>query len=67
VGGGGYKERKGVGGRIWKYYVLMYEDGKMRSVETVLRMGRGKTKENNEGDEFKKYHKHFCKCHSVPQ
>jgi hypothetical protein len=27
----------------WKYYVLVYENGKMRPVEIILRMrGRGK-------------------------
>jgi hypothetical protein len=28
---------------LWKYYVLVYENGKRRTVETTLRMGeRGK-------------------------
>jgi hypothetical protein len=31
---------KGIGRRIgWKFYVLIYENGKMRPVETILRMG----------------------------
>jgi hypothetical protein len=25
----------------WKYYLYMYENAKMRPVETILRMGRG--------------------------
>jgi hypothetical protein len=35
-----------------KYYALMYENRKMRPVKTVLRMRRGRTKENDRGDEF---------------
>jgi hypothetical protein len=31
----------------------MYENGKMRPVESVLRMGGGETKENDGGGEFK--------------
>jgi hypothetical protein len=35
-----------VGGLIWwEYYVLMYENGKMRPAETILRMGERKDKE----------------------
>jgi hypothetical protein len=31
---------KGVGGRMWwKYYVRMYENGKIRPVETIPGMG----------------------------
>jgi hypothetical protein len=26
----------------WKYYVVMYENGKMRPVESILRRGRGR-------------------------
>jgi hypothetical protein len=33
----------------WKYYVLMYENEKMRLVETVPGMGRGRIKENDGG------------------
>jgi hypothetical protein len=41
VGGGEYKERV-VGGWIgWEYYVLVYENGKMRSVESIPGMGEG--------------------------
>jgi hypothetical protein len=36
---GGEDIRKGCGRRIcWRYYVLMYENGKMRPVETIPRM-----------------------------
>jgi hypothetical protein len=43
---------KGEGGRIWcKYYILMYESGKMRPVETILRMGGGRRKEKDGGSE----------------
>jgi hypothetical protein len=36
-------QRKGVGGRIWwKEFPLLYENGNMRPVETVLRMGEGR-------------------------
>jgi hypothetical protein len=30
---------KGAGGRMWWKYVLMYENGKMRTVETIPGMG----------------------------
>jgi hypothetical protein len=30
----------------------MYENGKMRSVETILRMGEGRIKENDRKGEF---------------
>jgi hypothetical protein len=47
VGGGGYKERvKEV--NMVEYYALMYENGKMRPVETVPAMGEG-IKENDGG------------------
>jgi hypothetical protein len=29
----------------WKYYILMYENGKMRHVETTLGMGEDGNKE----------------------
>jgi hypothetical protein len=36
-----------VGGLIWwKYYILMYENGKMRPVETVPGMGGERVKQN---------------------
>jgi hypothetical protein len=28
----------------WKYYVFMYENGKMRPVETIAGMGEGRDK-----------------------
>jgi hypothetical protein len=31
----------------WKYYVLMYENGKIRPVETIPGMGGGRIKEND--------------------
>jgi hypothetical protein len=36
--GGGYKERVNEG-KWYKYYVLMYGNGKMRPVETILGSG----------------------------
>jgi hypothetical protein len=36
----------------WKYYVLMYENGTMRPVETIPGMGGGRIKENEGGGEF---------------
>jgi hypothetical protein len=45
----------------------MYENGKMRPVETVLRMGGEGIKKNDGGINLTKiYCKHFCKCHNVP-
>jgi hypothetical protein len=35
-----------------EYYVLVYENGKMRHVETVPGMGEGEIKENDGGGEF---------------
>jgi hypothetical protein len=46
--GVGMAYRKAGGGWIWwKYYVLMYENVSMRHIETILRMGGGRIKENN--------------------
>jgi hypothetical protein len=40
--GGGRMWGKGVGGWIWcKYYVHMYVNGKMRTVESILGTGEG--------------------------
>jgi hypothetical protein len=39
---------------------LMYENGKMRPVQTILRMGGEKIKEDGGAGEFKIYRKHFC-------
>jgi hypothetical protein len=49
-----------------EYYILMYENGKMRPVETP-RNGGGEIKENGRGDESSMiYYKNFYKCHNVP-
>jgi hypothetical protein len=49
-------EGKAVGGCTWyKYYVLMGENRKMSPVETILRMGGERIKENDGGDEFNCY------------
>jgi hypothetical protein len=45
-----------------EYYVPMYENGKMRSVETIPGMGRGGIKENDGGvTSTMIYCKNFCK------
>jgi hypothetical protein len=51
----------------------MYENGKMRPVETILRMegeqdkGECRIKENGGGvSSTMIYSKHFCQCHNVP-
>jgi hypothetical protein len=36
----------------WKYYVLTYENRKMRLIETILRLGVRGMKENDRGGEF---------------
>jgi hypothetical protein len=47
---------------MWKYHVLMHENGKMRPVETVLGMtGRGIRDTSS-----MMYCKNFGKCHNVP-
>jgi hypothetical protein len=47
--------------------VPMYEDGKMRPVETIPGMGGEGIKENDGGvTSTMTYYKHFCKCHNVP-
>jgi hypothetical protein len=44
-----------------------YENGKMRPVETILRMrGRGNKGELMESVNLDKINWHFCKCHNVP-
>jgi hypothetical protein len=44
----------------------MYENGKMRPIETIVRMGGGRIKENDGGVNLTKiYSKHLCKCHNV--
>jgi hypothetical protein len=50
-----------------KYYVLMYENGKMRPVETIPGMGGGRIKENDGGGEFNMiYCNNFGECYNVP-
>jgi hypothetical protein len=45
----------------------MYENGKVRPAETILSIGEGEVKENDEGVNLTGiYFKHFCKCHNVP-
>jgi hypothetical protein len=47
----------------------MYENGKMRWVETIPRIRGGRIKENDGGGEINYdmiYCKNFCKCHNVP-
>jgi hypothetical protein len=39
----------------------MYENGKMRPVKTILKVGGGKIINSTTV-----YCKHFCKCHNVP-
>jgi hypothetical protein len=44
----------------------MYEDGKMRPVETIPEMGaRGKRRVMEEVNSSMIYCKNFCKCHNV--
>jgi hypothetical protein len=51
----------------WKYYVFMYENGKMRVVETVPGMGGGGQRRMMERvHSAMVYYKKFCKCHNVP-
>jgi hypothetical protein len=53
---------------LWKYYVLIYENGKMRPVATILRSRRTRGQRRvMEGVNLTKiYCKHFCKCHDGP-
>jgi hypothetical protein len=66
--GGERKWRKDVGVLIWwKNYVLMYANGKMRSVETVPGVGEGNIQVNDGGYEFNHdIFKNIGKCHNVP-
>jgi hypothetical protein len=43
---------------------IMYENGKMRSVETNTSMGAGRIKEKGMNSTLI-YCKNFCKCHNV--
>jgi hypothetical protein len=48
-----------------EYYVLMYENGKMRPLKLFWQ--RGWVKENDRGvNSSMIYYKNFCKCHNVP-
>jgi hypothetical protein len=49
---------------VVEYYVLMYENGKMRPVETISGMGEGRLKEGVNSTMIRC--KNFCKCHNVP-
>jgi hypothetical protein len=45
----------------------MYENGKMRPVETIPEIEGGRIKENNGGmNSTMVYYKNFCKFHNVP-
>jgi hypothetical protein len=49
-----------------EYYVLMYENGKMRHVGTIPKMGGGEIKKNNAGvNSATIYYKNFHKCYNV--
>jgi hypothetical protein len=48
-----------------EYYALMYENGKMRPVETIPGMGGEGLKENGGLNSTKIHCKNFCKCHHV--
>jgi hypothetical protein len=57
--------RKGVGEWLeWKYYVLTYENGKVRPVETIPRMGGWRIKNDGGGVSLTKIH-HKC-FHNIP-
>jgi hypothetical protein len=48
----------------WTYYVLIYKNGKMRTVEEIL---RGGTMKIDRGVNITKiYYKHFCEYHYTP-
>jgi hypothetical protein len=45
----------------------MYENGKMRPVETILRMGEGGERRKMEGvNSYMTYYKNFVKRHNMP-
>jgi hypothetical protein len=49
-----------------KYYVLVYEKGKIRPVEIILSLRGEKIKEMDGGVNLTEiYCKHFCECHSA--
>jgi hypothetical protein len=43
----------------------MYENGKMRQVETVPGKGRGIKENDGEVNSTMLYCKYFCKCHNI--
>jgi hypothetical protein len=50
----------------WMYFISIYENRRMKSVEIVLRSGeegRGRTMEGV--NPSKAYYKHICKYHNV--
>jgi hypothetical protein len=50
-----------------EYYALVYENGRMRPIETTPGMGR-RIKESDGGvNSIMIYCQNACKCHSVPQ
>jgi hypothetical protein len=50
-----------------EYSVLMYENGKMRPIETIPGMGERRIKENDGGvNSTVIYRKRFCKCCNLP-
>jgi hypothetical protein len=51
---------------VQMYCVHMYENGKMRPVETIPGVGGGRIKENGGGvNSTMMCCEHFCKCHSA--
>jgi hypothetical protein len=50
----------------WKFYVLMYENGTMRPVETVLRSRGGGINEKGGRGKSKIYCEYFYKCYHIP-
>jgi hypothetical protein len=64
--GGGKVVRRGYT-RVKILCTQCYENGKMKPVETIPRMGVGRIKENDGGVNSTIIHcKNFCKCHNVP-
>jgi hypothetical protein len=54
--------------KVWKYCALLYENGKVRPVETIPGRGEGRIKENDGRGEFNyEYCMKFGKCHNVPK
>jgi hypothetical protein len=53
---------------VVEYYVLIYENGKMRPVETIPGVGGEREIKEKDGEGEFNYDncKNFCKCHNVP-